>query len=185
MNRMGAPEEPDYKKLRDKDGHVLTCHTCGRSTDNGKRELIPCDYCPARFHTDCLDPPLAVPPRRRPGDKPNGTWRCPLHTDPMVQNIHQDRSPEYIAALADGERLISRKPKLRRPKNAVPIDVELERGTRNNGLVDIDLMPEAEDNFRDIDMGGEIYRIPEKGLRLDFIDKVKRYSLLFLLLLLS
>lgn len=171
---MGAPEEPDYKKLRDKDGSLVTCYACGRSTENGRREIIPCDFCSARFHIDCLDPPLAVPPRRRPGDKPNATFRCPLHTDILVQNICQDRSPEYIATLANGEKLIPRKPKLRRPKNAQPVDIGAERGTKNNGLVDIGLMPEASDEFRDIDMAGEVYRIPEKGLRLDFIDKVKR-----------
>ena len=38
--------------------------------------LVGCDYCPATFHTDCLDPPLAVAPRV--------TWMCPLHVEHCI-----------------------------------------------------------------------------------------------------
>ncbi|KAL9112614.1 MAG: hypothetical protein Q9227_003185 [Pyrenula ochraceoflavens] len=175
MNRMGAFEEPDYRKPRDKDNKkLLLCAACNRGTDDGKRELIPCDFCPARFHLDCLDPPLAVTPRRKPDNKPSSTWRCPLHTDELVKNIDQVRTAEHIKAIADPESLGVRRPKLRRPKDAVVKDVALSRGFPNNGLIEVELMPERSTRFEEIDMGGTIWRLPEKGIRQDFIDKVNR-----------
>jgi hypothetical protein len=163
MNRAGFIEEPNYKELRDSKNNLIVCYRCNL-TSNG-RDIIPCDYCPARWHLDCLDPPLAVPPRRRK-DNPNSTWRCPLH----IENDLATRDRQELAT--PGE--LGRMPRLRRPKHAIPYDVDLTRGYKNNGLIDIELMKEDEPNIEEVDRMGTVVRLPEKGIRLDFIDRVKR-----------
>jgi hypothetical protein len=163
MNRAGFIEEPNYKELRDSKNNLIVCHRCNL-TSNG-RDIIPCDYCPARWHLDCLDPPLAVPPRRRK-DNPNSTWRCPLH----IESDLATRDRQELAT--PGE--LGRMPRLRRPKHAIPYDVGLTRGYKNNGLIDIELMKDDEPNIEEVDRMGTVVRLPEKGIRLDFIDRVKR-----------
>jgi len=166
MNRAGFFEEPNYKETRDSKGNLRLCYRCGLTT-NG-RDIIPCDFCPAKWHLDCTDPPLAVPPRRRGDDKPSSSWRCPLHADHDLAAISRQ------ADAAPGE--LGRIPKLRRPKNAVPLDIEVPRGHRNNGIIDVELMADefTFDKTKEVRMEGKVYRIPEKGIRLDFIDRVKR-----------
>jgi hypothetical protein len=161
MNRAGFIEEPDYKKLRDAKGNVIFCYRC-RLTSNGKRDIIPCDFCPYRWHLDCLDPPLAVPPRRRNGDKPNATWRCPLHIENDLRNC------------GNGEgSVLGRQPRHRMPKNPIPRDVSMSRGFRNSGVIDVELMKDDE-RIDDVEMLGTVYRLPERGIRLDFLDRVRR-----------
>ncbi|CAG8108587.1 unnamed protein product [Penicillium olsonii] len=66
----------DPMLLRDVDnkGQKIICMKCGQ-TSNG-RPIITCDYCPCRFHLDCLDPPRAQPPNPKTG------WMCPNHVTP-------------------------------------------------------------------------------------------------------
>ena len=163
MNRAGFIEEPNYKELRDSKNNIIVCYRC-HLTSNG-RDIIPCDYCPARWHLDCLDPPLAVPPRRRK-DNPNSTWRCPLHVENDLATM--DRGDMAVP----GE--LGRMPRLRKPKNAILFTVALSRGFKNNGIIEIDLMKDEEPDLREVEMNGTICRLPEQGLRLDFIDRVKR-----------
>jgi len=164
MNRAGFIDEPNYKEVRDSKGKLIVCYRCGL-TANG-RDIIPCDFCPAKWHLDCVDPPLAAPPRRRIGDKPNATWRCPLHAEHDLANI--GRQDEAVP----GD--LGRIPKLRKPKNAVPLDVGVSRGFKNNGVIEVDLMKDEPLSTREVTMNGNIYRLPEKGIRLDFIDRVKK-----------
>ncbi|KIX03776.1 uncharacterized protein Z518_07329 [Rhinocladiella mackenziei CBS 650.93] len=166
MNRAGFIEEPNYKETRDGKGHLIVCYRCGL-TSNG-RDIIPCDYCPARWHLDCVDPPLAVPPRRRGNDKPGSSWRCPLHVEHDLSAIGRQ------AEAAPGD--LGRVPRLRKPKNAVPLDVRVTRGFRNNGIIEIDFMKDEPlvDKTKEVQMCGKVHRIPEKGIRLDFIDRVKK-----------
>ncbi|VDL42650.1 unnamed protein product [Hymenolepis diminuta] len=43
-----------------------------------KRPLLPCDYCTACFHLECLNPPMtSFPPR-------SDYWMCPLHAEHVV-----------------------------------------------------------------------------------------------------
>ncbi|KAK5265216.1 hypothetical protein LTR99_006315 [Exophiala xenobiotica] len=166
MNRAGFIEEPNYKETRDSKGNLILCYSCGH-TSNG-RDIIPCDFCPAKWHLDCLDPPLAVPPRRRADWKPTSSWRCPLHVEQDLTAIGRQ------AEAAPGD--MGRVPRLRKPKNAVPLDVPLPRGFRNNGIIEVELMKDEfdVDKTREFNMEGKIYRVPEKGIRLDFIDRVKK-----------
>ncbi|CAK1541431.1 unnamed protein product [Leptosia nina] len=51
-----------------------TCYVC-----QGTCKLAPllqCDYCPALFHLDCLDPPLTA--------LPTGRWMCPNHVENFI-----------------------------------------------------------------------------------------------------
>lgn len=165
MNRAGFIEEPNYKETRDSKGNLIRCFQCNL-TSNG-RDIIPCDFCPARWHLDCIDPPLAVPPRRR-ADKPGGSWRCPLHAD------HDLMSGSRQAEKAPGD--LGRIPKPRKPKNAMPLDVVGARGFRNNGIIEVELMKDQPDldKLKEMQMNGRVYRVPEMGIRLDFIDRVKK-----------
>ena len=164
MNRAGFFEEPNYKEPRDSKGKLITCYRCGKGT-NG-RDIIPCSYCPARWHLDCCDPPLAIPTRRRAGDKPGATWRCPLHIDQDLNNIGKqiDAEPGALGRVA----------RPRKPKTAKPLDVDLPRGFRNNGIIEVELSKDEVTAIKEVDLQGQVYRIPEQGVKLDFIDRVKR-----------
>lgn len=70
---------------------------------------------------------------------------------------------------------LGRVPRLRKPKGGILYDVNMTRGFRNNGIVEIELeKEEAEAEIRELEMQGKVYRIPERGVKLDFIDRVKR-----------
>ncbi|KPI45868.1 Transcriptional regulatory protein RCO1 [Cyphellophora attinorum] len=165
QNKYGAIEEPNYKEPRDsKSGKYLFCNGCDLGA-NGK-DLIPCDYCTARWHLDCLNPPLAVPPRKKLGDKANATWRCPLHVE---HELRQTSSSQQDAAPGD----LGGVPKRRKPKNAKPRDVDFPRGFRHNGIIEVQLDDEIP-KLREVDMDGQVFRLPEQAIKLDFIDRVKR-----------
>ncbi|GAM85689.1 hypothetical protein ANO11243_036970 [Dothideomycetidae sp. 11243] len=66
---------------------------------------------------------------------------------------------------------------VRRPKAARTIDTALRRGLINNGIIDIvdDSSSEDDSEFEeDETASGTVYRVPAKGVKLDFIDKVHR-----------
>lgn len=163
MNRAGFIEEPNYRELRDSKNHIITCYRCNL-TSNG-RDIIPCDYCTARWHVDCLDPPLAVPPRRRK-ENPNSTWRCPLHNEKDLASMGRSEMA------TQGE--LGRMPRIRKPKHAIPYDVGVTRGFKNNGLIEVSLMKDDEPDPREVEMRSTVYRLSEQGIRLDFIDRIKR-----------
>ena len=164
MNRAGFFEEPNYKESRDGKGKLMTCYQCGKSANN--RDLIPCDFCEHKWHLDCLDPPLAVPPRRRIGDKVNATWRCPLHVEQDLAGMGRQ------AEAAPGD--LGRHPRPRKPKNGRPVDVSMPRGFQNNGVIEVDFIKDEMPGIKDIAMNGGVFRLPEMGIRLDFIDRVKK-----------
>ncbi|RVX66983.1 hypothetical protein B0A52_09197 [Exophiala mesophila] len=166
MNRAGFIEEPNYKELRDSKGKLIMCYLCGHTSQG--RDIIPCDFCPARWHLDCVSPPLAIPPRRRGDNKPGSSWKCPLHVDHDVASFSRQAEAEPGS--------LGRVPKLRRPKNAIPLDVPFPRGFKNNGIIEVELMPDTVtfDRTKQEVMDGKIYRVPEEGIRLDFIDRVKK-----------
>ena len=63
--------------------------------------------------------------------------------------------------------------RIRRPKNAKVVDASLRRGFRNNGLIEIDNKSDQEDEVGFDD--GTIFRVTERSIKLDFIDRIKRY----------
>jgi len=56
------------------------CFTCVK---NGKEnQLVKCDFCPLRYHLDCLNPPLCTMPAR------DRLWMCPNHMENFLdQNL--------------------------------------------------------------------------------------------------
>ncbi|KAJ5952776.1 Zinc finger PHD-finger [Penicillium vulpinum] len=91
----------------DNKGDCIRCSKCG-FTSQGTRPIITCDYCPCRFHLDCLDPPRAHPPNPKVG------WMCPNHVTPddMIATKDLNGSDERIR-------------RIRRTKNMAFIDCDI------------------------------------------------------------
>lgn len=149
--RNGYDEQPDFFKQRE-EGHAVLCHGCQKSATE-IRSIIPCSICPYYWHIDCLDPPLAVPPVLK-------TWRCPAHVDDVLIEIPR---------LAPAHRF--RKVK----GNNQTITPAISRGIKNNGHIEIDWQDEPDESdlsgwpeFRSF---GRTYKIPAKGVVLDFIEQ--------------
>jgi hypothetical protein len=68
--------------------------------------------------------------------------------------------------------------KLRKPKKASYVEPTFSRGVRNNGLIDIMNDPDddtdGEGNYVFDDANSKTFRVPEKGVIVDFISKVKQ-----------
>ena len=135
----------------------------------GHREIIPCDYCNLSWHLDCIDPPQAVPPPRRSNNRPRFTWICPNHIDEELANVGPT-----VKKSSPLQPETARRYKTRRPKDAKIVDIALHRGFKNNGLIEIENEASEDESEIEREVSGIIYRVPEKGLKLDFIDRVKR-----------
>ena len=175
------------------DNATKLCFACGGSNndyweqgnnpDAVPREMVSCDYCILNWHLDCLDPPKAsnpklvieqqdelMPAARGKGKKKDKsqtvtTWMCPNHiTDDPNRDNHQGHS-----RVINGSKI----GKIRRPKHATIKDVSLRRGFHNNGLIEV--LNDLSDTEKEEDEPGVIYRIPEKSIKLDFIDRSKKY----------
>lgn len=170
-NRPGYGEEQmDYTKLRDGKGVLVTCFGCRLSSQNSegpKRAIVCCDFCGQHWHLDCLDPPLANPPALNQNGKKVHDWMCPLHADHELRNVPMSQ--------------LNRSIHIRKPKSAKLLETALSRGHRNNGIIEIedDETDASDSEFYDVDgERGTVYKLPVKGIKLDFIDKVKKYVLL-------
>ena len=180
----------DIAKLKQKvTESVALCFKCGCSNNDLRdgdphsnavpREIVSCDYCVLSWHLDCLDPPLAINPKtvrptldgkkKGPRSRQNThTWMCPNHA------ASDDPNLEFRQGVS---RTVNGKVgKIRRPKHATIRDAGLRRGFHNNGLIEI-LNDPTEDEEEDD--AGVIYRIQERGIKLDFIDRVRQYVLFF------
>lgn len=189
---------PDNLKLRDENGNLVQCFGCQEYAD-GVREITYCDYCPMRWHTDCLEPPQAFDPHQpKPNLELDGLpedqellkkryservgWKCPLHADHALAAVgntgrgYSFEDPDFHARVAAGEHL--RVPKLRRPKQNKIVDTGIRRGYRNNGLIELDMMSDDYQfgEMNDNEMNGVLYRVSEYGLRLDFINRTQRLA---------
>ena len=152
-------------KTKDGRGNTILCYSCGKSAA-GRREIITCDLCNAHWHLDCTSPPLANPPFRDQYNRKVRDWLCPLH----VEHDLREMDPSRIAR----QRTFHN----RRPKNAKIVDTALRRGQVNDGIIEIieDSSSEDESEFEEDEAAsGTVYRLPAKGIKLDFIDKVSRY----------
>jgi len=129
--------------------------------------MIKCDYCQVHWHLDCLDPPLANPPALGNNGRKVHDWMCPLHVDHELRQVD--------ARLLYPRRRVH----VRKPKNATVVETSLNRGFRNNGIVEIfnDASDDSDSEFYDEETQEEsvVYRMPASGIKLDFIDKIKKY----------
>lgn len=134
----------------------------------GHREIIPCDHCSLYWHLDCLDPPLAAAPRKFvSATKSKTSWMCPNHVDPVLQDLQGSST-----AVGNKHPVTNRRYKVRRPKHPLLQDVAMRRGHVNNGLIEI--INEPDDGSEQKIAGGVIYRLSEDGIKMDFINRVKR-----------
>lgn len=152
-SRIGRYDDPTLLRLFDSKGDLIVCIACGRHS-GGTRPIIQCDYCPCSWHLDCVDPPLANPPVQKPGsNKPYHNWMCPNHAS------HE------LFTFAPDEDGYPRRHQIRRPREARFIDVEV--------------LPESsdEESLDELEAEGIVYRVPENGIKLSFIERVKRENL--------
>ena len=70
---------------------------------------------------------------------------------------------------------------MRRPKNVKVLNTFLPRGLKNNGLIEIENDPSDSENDMEVVDDSVVYRLPEKGIKLDFIDRLKRYFASYIL----
>lgn len=97
---------------------------------------------------------------------------CPNHVDGLLSYLKTNAQVSTSKQVQPGT---SRTYKVRRPKNASIVDIGLRRGFKNNGLIEIENEPSDDESENEKNYPpGVIYRVPEKGLKLDFIDRVKR-----------
>ena len=175
--RPGYEETTDNLRLKDRKDNTVLCFHCG-STTNGKREIVPCDYCNLCWHIDCLDPPLASAPNKKTmNGKPRQAWMCPNHVDHELINMKASASSTGKVAIkqpaASQPEEIQRVFRTRRPKQATIMSIGLRRGFRNKGLIEIDEDSSEDESDIEREMSGVIYRVPERGIKLDFIDRIK------------
>ncbi|KAE8154747.1 hypothetical protein BDV25DRAFT_94586 [Aspergillus avenaceus] len=149
-NRTGRYDDPYLLRTMDAKGKLIFCHICGR-TSNGRRPIIQCDHCVFAFHMDCIDPPMAIPPNQKPNsEKVHHNWMCPLHSwNDLYYKVKDEEGYDMIKHI--------RRPKYPR-------------------LIDIEVLPDDEEDERieEQESQGFMYRVPEKGIKLNFIERVKR-----------
>ncbi|THY28423.1 hypothetical protein D6D01_03880 [Aureobasidium pullulans] len=163
----GYDELPDHFKTKDAKGQAILCYNCSLSS-LGRREIITCDQCSAHWHLDCLDPPLANAPYRDHTGRKIRDWLCPLHADHALRVMEVPR-------LADRQFQRERRIHMRRPRGAKVVDTALNRDFINDGVIEIANDSSDDDSeFDEVDVSGVVYRLPEKGIKLDFIDRVRR-----------
>lgn len=170
--RHSYEDENEVYRLKDAKGGFVLCYRCGKSA-LGRRKIVTCDFCSLPWHLDCLDPPMANPPVRAANDRTTRQgWMCPNHVDHELQDLDASIQVRSKVTLAG-----RRKPmyKVRRPKHVRIVDTSLRRGFVNNGLIEIENEPSDDDDEIEKEENGVIYRVPERGIKLDFIDRIKRY----------
>lgn len=70
-------DDLDIDALYDKKGRPYLCHRCGK-LGLQRRTMVSCDYCPLKWHLDCLREPVAL--AKTLGLK----WRCPNHVEALL-----------------------------------------------------------------------------------------------------
>ncbi|KAI9678917.1 MAG: hypothetical protein M1829_001902 [Trizodia sp. TS-e1964] len=167
INKATHDDTPDYLKLKDAKGSFVLCHKCGKSSLDG-RQIIPCNICTLSWHTDCLDPPMAKIPTRDENGKRYRDWMCPNHAD------HELKIHIACNSNSSGKNVLH---KVRRPKHPIIVDTALRRGFKNNGMIEIENENEesdGENGFYDHENFGRVFRLSEKGIKLDFISAIRR-----------
>ena len=97
-------------------------------------------------------------------------WMCPLHTEHDLRRL----DPIAEDGVLNG---IPRTHRIRRPKNVQIRETALRRGFKNNGLIEI-ADEASEDEFTDEESpDGVVFKVPARGVKLDFIDRCKRYAI--------
>ena len=115
--------------------------------------IIPCSFCGLYWHLDCLPTPLAKEPA------PGRQWRCPAHVDDLLAVLPDSLAPAH---------------RFRKIKGASAIKPSVSRGIKNNGHIEIEndlTEDEEEQGFFELREFGQVYKLPEQSIKLDFISK--------------
>ncbi|KAF2835144.1 hypothetical protein M501DRAFT_1020138 [Patellaria atrata CBS 101060] len=175
-NKTERTYDDDHTKLVDSEGNFILCSNCNKNVEDDRgpdfprRPIIPCDYCAAKFHYDCLDPPLACRPWRDDHSGTRWKWRCPRHIE--HKRVYGDVF----------DSIPVRAHKVRNFRDPNHVDVACPRGFRNDGNIEIyddwddDLVetPDERGFYNDDEAAGIVYRMPARGIVLNFIEKVHR-----------
>ncbi|OWZ62399.1 nuclear protein [Cryptococcus neoformans Tu401-1] len=157
IDRKGFLEDRDPFRLRDGRQRKVECYHCGGSalpkhsvmTDPEAtwRQIVSCDYCSLSWHLDCLSPPPTIMPSA--GKK----WMCPNHPDHVM-------------------------PRRRTLQDNIQTIEVVGKGQFNNGNVEIvndsGSSGTSEMEFEDTIINRRKFRVPEKIIRLDFWEKLKK-----------
>lgn len=161
----------DLFKLRDNKGNILFCYHC-HETSQGGRQVVQCDECAQLWHLSCLDPPLALHPCTDQHGLKDAEWQCPLHIEHELKHIEARR----LYNQQHGRRL-----HVRKPKGAKTAETFLKRGSRNNGIIEVHEVDtsdeDSEEEFylaEDPHEDGVILKVPDIGIKLDFIEAIKQ-----------
>ena len=99
---------------------------------------------------------------------------CPNHIEHDLASIRSDAKVSMTTAKRV-QPATGRTYKIRRPKNASIVDIGLRRGFKNNGLIEIENDSSEEESEIEREYPpGVVFLVPEKGVKLDFIDRIKR-----------
>ncbi|SCU97569.1 LAMI_0F10550g1_1 [Lachancea mirantina] len=137
---------------------LLVCYNCRQSKmgtvdhPEDERLIMTCDYCSTPWHLDCL------PDVPRASFKNLGSrWSCPLHANDLIKNKRR--------------RLI---------RNQKFLHTDVMGAIPNDGDIDVKLdeiaVPLTEEVIKEkkTNTDSAIVRLPEKSIKLDFIDKIYR-----------
>ncbi|KAI5287587.1 hypothetical protein KEM54_005883 [Ascosphaera aggregata] len=146
--------------LTDNKGKFIFCVACGRAS-GGNRPIQICSYCPSAWHLDCLPFPVVNPPFQRPNsEKPYHHWKCPNHIDHDLRHIK-----------SVGGRLGN----FKRPRNPRWIDIDVIPSNKDFSAGPVGGHPSYYDEE---DRDGVVYRVHEKALIMNFVERVKQENLM-------
>jgi hypothetical protein len=91
-------------------------------------------------------------------------WRCPAHIDDLMDILPTNLGPAH---------------RYRKIKGSSPITPAWRRGTRNNGHIEIESSDDVQTSggFYEDNKFGVVYKLPEEGIKLDFISKYETLHL--------
>ncbi|KAK3692746.1 hypothetical protein B0T22DRAFT_495795 [Podospora appendiculata] len=87
------------------------------------------------------------------------TWKCPCHVDDLLSKLPGALGPAH---------------RFRKIKGAPVVQPAFSRGYINNGYIEVDLeRDEDESGWKNVETYGRTVRLPEKGIKLDFLSRVR------------
>ncbi|KAK9469335.1 hypothetical protein V1512DRAFT_231685 [Lipomyces arxii] len=177
MSRNGFIEETDPYRLTDSKGKTILCYKCGLSAMED-RMIISCDYCPLHWHLDCLNPPMssiATTARK---------WMCPNHVGRELTHKRRIRNSQVINVslrrgfVNDGDIEVENDSS---EDEGVPEDDSIVKPQLLHFLDGWERNPYEPAFDRRLetvvdDTGPIVFKLPERGIVLDFIDKINSLS---------
>jgi len=90
---------------------------------------------------------------------PSRPFKCPAHVDDLIMQLPMTLAPAH---------------RYRKKKNQSPIKPAFSRGVKNDGQIEVEFEASEDEEklgFYDQVEYGKIYKLPEKGIKLDFITQ--------------